>query len=201
MELIGEKIRSIRKSKGISQTAVADSCSIKQSSYANIENGKTQNITIEIGKGIAKALGFSFNELFDIEGTPQNQDQAKVLISEIELLKKQIEDKTLLIETLKNEKAHIRQHLLSNLVVDFAYNLGFTNHIILKTKDEEIKKLLIKKKEDISKTFNKNRDYYCNTGFLNQSDFDNFIKSLENLTEKDIVNGRIEFEVKGSEML
>jgi transcriptional regulator with XRE-family HTH domain len=46
MENIGEKIRRIRKSKGISQMTVADTCNIKQSSYANIESGKTQNITI-----------------------------------------------------------------------------------------------------------------------------------------------------------
>jgi len=67
MESIGEKIKRIRKSKGISQTTVSNTCGIKQSSYANIENGKTQNITIEIGKGIAKALKISFNDLFDIE--------------------------------------------------------------------------------------------------------------------------------------
>ncbi len=32
MESIGEKIRRLRKSKGISQMAVADTCNIKQSS-------------------------------------------------------------------------------------------------------------------------------------------------------------------------
>jgi transcriptional regulator with XRE-family HTH domain len=74
MELLGEKIRQIRKSKGISQMTVADTCKIKQSSYANIESGKTQNITIEIGKGIAKALNVSFNELFEIEA-PAVQDE------------------------------------------------------------------------------------------------------------------------------
>lgn len=67
MKSIGEKIKEIRQSKGISQTVVATACGIKQSSYANIENGSTTKITIEVGKGISMALDISFNELFEIE--------------------------------------------------------------------------------------------------------------------------------------
>ena len=83
MESLGEKIRQIRKSKGISQMTVADTCNIKQSSYANIESGKTQNITIEIGKGIAKALGVPFNELFEIENIiiPKDKDFQILILS------------------------------------------------------------------------------------------------------------------------
>lgn len=191
MESIGEKIRSIRKSKGISQTAVADSCSIKQSSYANIENGKTQNITIEIGKGIAKTLDISFNELFEIEATPQNQAQSESLISEIESLKNQLKDKTLLIETLKNEREHIRWHILSEIVMNYLYHLGISNRIALKIKDEEIKDeeikdLLVKMRIFITTSLDRNKEFYSKTGLITKEDLDSFIDKFGNAINKEI---------------
>lgn len=109
MESIGEKIRRIRKSKGISQTAVSDTCGIKQSSYANIESGKTQNITIEIGKGIAKALEISFNELFDIDQIIEDdiikelKNKKEWLIKENERKQKEIDNYQTLISLLKEK--------------------------------------------------------------------------------------------------
>lgn len=90
MKSIGEKIREIRQSKGISQTVVATACGIKQSSYANIENGNTTKITTEIGKGIAIALNVDFNELFDIQ--VNNQDNQK-LIDTLNKLVVELDDK------------------------------------------------------------------------------------------------------------
>jgi transcriptional regulator with XRE-family HTH domain len=89
MESFGEKIKTIRKAKGISQTVVAESCGIKQSSYANIESGKTQNITIDTGKGIAKAIGVSFYELFKIDMSHDDFELARKLVTEKENLSKQ----------------------------------------------------------------------------------------------------------------
>lgn len=66
--LLNKKIRSLRKASGLSQAYVASVCELTQSSYASIENGKTKSITIEVGKGIAKALGVPFTELFEIYG-------------------------------------------------------------------------------------------------------------------------------------
>lgn len=113
MEPIGDKIKRIRKSKGISQTMVADTCNIKQSSYANIESGKTQNITIEIGKGIAKALDVSFNELFEIENIGidfQNKhDENDKLLLSLKEKDKQIEQKDLLIDMLKKENQKLTE--------------------------------------------------------------------------------------------
>lgn len=85
MESIGEKIKQIRKSKGISQAAIANNSGIKQSSYANIESGKTQNITIETGKGIAKTLGIPFNELFNIEDKNQKAETIQKVLSSLEI--------------------------------------------------------------------------------------------------------------------
>ena len=100
---IHEKIRILRRSKGLSQITVADICKIKQSSIAQIESGKTQTISIEIGKGIAKALGVSFTELFEIESNP-TPDVTQKLNDEIESLKSQLKDKNLIIELLLKER-------------------------------------------------------------------------------------------------
>lgn len=40
-QLIGKKIREVRKARGISQEELADKLNITQSSYAKIETGKT----------------------------------------------------------------------------------------------------------------------------------------------------------------
>lgn len=156
MESIGEKIRSIRKSKGISQTAVADSCSIKQSSYANIENGKTQNITIEIGKGIAKALDISFNELFDIEATPQNQDQ-------IESLKEQIEN-------LK-EKARYNITIKKAVLMSFYTSFTHISNNIIKYEGSEESEIKLESLYDFTNHFKKN---LIELGVFVDADFEPF---------------------------
>lgn len=101
MESINEKIKRIRLETGVSQADVARSAGIKQSSYASIEKGDTKSISIEVGKGIARALKISFNELFDIEVSlnTNNEDQ---LISEIERLKSISAQQEKIIE-LRNE--------------------------------------------------------------------------------------------------
>jgi transcriptional regulator with XRE-family HTH domain len=124
METIGEKIRRIRKSKGISQMTVADTCNIKQSSYANIESGKTQNITIEIGKGIAKALDVSFNELFEIEVQGVSGSDVESLLNEkkakIEDLQKQIEKTDKLNDFLQEENKWLKhENALYRIFRDF----------------------------------------------------------------------------------
>lgn len=84
MKKINEKIKELRVEAGIKQADVARSAGIKQSSYASIEKGDTKSISIEVGKGIAKALGVSFNELFEIE-SPSKKEIAE-LKAEIEKL-------------------------------------------------------------------------------------------------------------------
>ncbi|WP_372648013.1 helix-turn-helix domain-containing protein [Draconibacterium sp.] len=90
---INEKIRRLRIEKGISQADVASQSGIKQASYSNIEKpqskGGNKSISIDIGKGIAKALGVSFNELFDIE--IPNSDQVSRIEEENSKLKKENE--------------------------------------------------------------------------------------------------------------
>lgn len=124
MKPVGEKIKQIRKSKGISQTVVADICGIKQSSYANIESGKTQTISIEVGKGIAKALKVPFGELFEIEGSKTVDSdldkKVKILENQIKKLEENLEEKAQIIKLLKNEnKAFYKEKSALELERDF----------------------------------------------------------------------------------
>lgn len=98
MESISEKIKRLRKSSGVSQLEVAKSAGITQSGFASIEKGDTKAISIEVGKGIAKALGISFNELFEIEVDSKSNESQK---NEIEELKGKIEELQGRIEELQ----------------------------------------------------------------------------------------------------
>lgn len=124
MKPVGEKIKQIRKSKGISQTVVADICGIKQSSYANIESGKTQTISIEVGKGIAKALKVSFYELFEIpDSNASNEEGSKFqkLQKENEDLKTRISEKNSLIDVLKRENFELWKEKLRKKIKDHLF--------------------------------------------------------------------------------
>jgi len=73
-----EKLKQLRKQKGISQNTVASAAGISISAYSNIENGVSKSITIDIGKGIAKALGVSFIELFEIDENRTSEKELKI---------------------------------------------------------------------------------------------------------------------------
>jgi len=106
MEDLNEKIRRLRKEAGISQTEMAKAAGINQASFSNIEKGETKSISIEVGKGIARALNISFVELFDI---PLSLKDTEVEDTEIAELRKQILELRGKVEDLnsqidKNEK-------------------------------------------------------------------------------------------------
>jgi transcriptional regulator with XRE-family HTH domain len=67
METIGEKIRRIRKDKGLSQKELASRAGITQSALVAIEKNKTKNIFLAVAKGISKSLNVSFDFLFETD--------------------------------------------------------------------------------------------------------------------------------------
>jgi transcriptional regulator with XRE-family HTH domain len=85
-----ERIKELRKRNNLSQSQMAQIIDISQAAYAKIESGLTDNITIDVGKGIAKALEVSFNELFEIEAL-QNDSLLEELKAENERLEKENE--------------------------------------------------------------------------------------------------------------
>lgn len=179
MKSIGEKIKEIRQSKGISQTVVATACSIKQSSYANIENGSTTKITIEVGKGISKALDVSFNELFEIESSNGNAEIIEKLTSENENLKKQLDDKMLMVDLLLREQEMFKKTSVQSIV-------GYYDNIIFKI-DEELKNAQTEEEKAYLDAKKRNQlvtkqymiDNFIHIGFLKQIDIDDYYKELK----------------------
>lgn len=119
-----EEIKKYRTQKNLSQGKMAEIIGISQAAYAKIECGITQNITIDIGKGIAKALEISFNELFEIE-VAENKGQEVELKAEIDRQKDLINGQKELITILKEQNeilnpfrfAFIQERTISELMV------------------------------------------------------------------------------------
>lgn len=205
METIGDKIKRLRKSKGLSLKDLVKILNVSGKDFSDtalskIETGLTKNITVALGKELAKALDISFNELFEIESSNGNAEIIKKLNTDIEGLKKQMEDKTLLIETLKNEREHIRWHILSEIVINYMYHSGITSRIASKINDkeindEEIKNLLVKMRIFITTTLDRNKEFYSKTGLITKEDLDSFIDKFGST----INNEFLTYQQSGSE--
>jgi transcriptional regulator with XRE-family HTH domain len=64
LKQLSRRIKTIRKSRNLSQQAMAKKCGMDYGSYSNIENGK-RNVTVFTLHRIAKVLKISFKELFN----------------------------------------------------------------------------------------------------------------------------------------
>lgn len=77
-ELLGKRIRELRKRKGINQEKLAELIDVAPTTICNIENGKNYPSMINL-KNLLNVLGCSFPEAFDFEHKKHEED----LISEI----------------------------------------------------------------------------------------------------------------------
>jgi transcriptional regulator with XRE-family HTH domain len=176
-----EKIKQFRKQKNLSQAQIAESIGISQAAFAKIESGETKSITIEVGKGIAIALGIPFYEIFDIEPSKENSEQIEKLKIENESLKKQLEEKVQILELLKNEKAHVSLYLLMRLFGRLEIGLQALEAEILKSETEEEKIKLAKKKLAIASDFTFDKNYYINNGFITQFEYNDYFEEMKNV--------------------
>jgi transcriptional regulator with XRE-family HTH domain len=65
LQLIGSKIRELRKSKSLSLQELAYKLEMEKSNLSIIENGRSNPQILTFAK-IASALGTNLNELFDV---------------------------------------------------------------------------------------------------------------------------------------
>ena len=65
-ELVGIRIRNIRKSQGVSQQILAYEVDMEKTNISRIEAGRT-NVTIKNFYKIAQALGVTMKDIVDIE--------------------------------------------------------------------------------------------------------------------------------------
>lgn len=185
-----EKIKEYRKEKGFSQTDMAKKIGISQAAYGKIESGFTKNITIEVGKGIAKALGISFGELFKIEGYQFASAEKDALINSLKeskiLLEKKIKE---LEERLEERKATI-DLLLQKIDIykraiyeSFWVQTNLTVNIIdkqIKMADTEEEIVKLKNKKDyLLMSQQRLLDIYIYMGILTENDIEQFKKNPE----------------------
>jgi len=108
MDKLREKISRLRKNKRITQAELAELAGISRVSYTYFENGTTDKLSLDAAIGIAKALGVSFNELYEIEDI---NNEARKLKSENEALKEKIaglEELKKMADTLYGSSAELK---------------------------------------------------------------------------------------------
>lgn len=76
-KLIGEKIRTTRKFRGLSQEGLAEKAGLNVSFIGQIERG-SKKPTIETLDKIVSALDITFAELFSIENRTQTKDSTVI---------------------------------------------------------------------------------------------------------------------------
>lgn len=62
--LLGQRIRNLRKAKGLSQEAFADHCGLDRTYVGGIERGERNVAVLNLAK-IAESLGVSISKLFE----------------------------------------------------------------------------------------------------------------------------------------
>ena len=76
---LGEKIKQLRKSKGISQEELASMLKINRNYLSRIETGKSEP-TSSILKNIAEIFSVDLNSLLDIIDEDKNTDKIKYIV-------------------------------------------------------------------------------------------------------------------------
>ena len=75
MTTLGERVKRLRQSQGLSQSELARRCQVTQAAISRLESGRMQDIQTAIARRLARALGTSVDHLI---GTFED-DEAEVL--------------------------------------------------------------------------------------------------------------------------
>ncbi len=117
---IGEKIKTVREAKNLSQKEISNMVQMDQSQYSKIENGKTDPTTNTLEK-IAKALGIELSELF-ISDT---------IFKDINSADKTIMEKIRLIEMLDEKEQASIYNIVDGLVASKRLRDNLSNALAL----------------------------------------------------------------------
>lgn len=117
---IGEKIKTVREAKNLSQKEISNMVQMDQSQYSKIENGKTDPTTNTLEK-IAKALGIELSELF-ISDT---------IFKDINSADKTIMEKIRLIEMLDEKEQSSIYNIVDGLVASKRLRDNLSNALAL----------------------------------------------------------------------
>lgn len=146
-----EKLKQLRKEKGISQSTVAKAAGISIAAYSNIENGVSKSITIDVGKGIADALGVSFNVLFDIETVQLGTELLQKSVNKLQEKNSKLENRILeleqwldqqngYIESLKAEKLNLKKEVAARTIQAQSFKIIQAKDYVKNAKGEKEKR-------------------------------------------------------------
>lgn len=81
-ELIGIRIKNLRKSRGMSQEQLAEKIGISPKYLSSIERGK-ENPTLDIFTKLAAALGVELSEIFNLSVEGKSVRDLKIFITNL----------------------------------------------------------------------------------------------------------------------
>jgi transcriptional regulator with XRE-family HTH domain len=113
---VAERIKNIRKAKGLSQKEVITTIGMGSAQYSRIENGKTDPSVTTLEK-IATALGVTLSELF-AENDPLKEVNStdRTLIEKVQMIEKLEEEEKKTIYTILD--AFVSKQKLKNALTN-----------------------------------------------------------------------------------
>lgn len=117
---VGEKIKQIRKDKGLQQKAVALEVGLDQSNYNKVENGGREP-SLEVLQKLSAILGVSIDELLSPE---DNKKPSLVTIED-----KTIREKIRLMEQLEEEDKNVLYRMLDTMLTKQKFQNFFEQNL------------------------------------------------------------------------
>lgn len=176
MDTIGDRIKKLRKAKGLSLMQLANKLIVSDMTLSKIETGKTKSITIELGKKLCSALDVSFSDLFEIDRNEEADAQLRVKMDE---LNTRIIEKDFLVKAHSTRSKLLTYELLRAVYSGYADWFDFVNSEIDDTTDEEKKLRLTKKINDWKINLDDTLEYYVSYGLVEKGVLKEFFESWE----------------------
>lgn len=120
---VGEKIKQLRKDKGLQQKTVATDVGLDQSNYNKVENGKREP-SVEVLQKLSVILGVTVDELLN----PDNKQQPTPVTVE----DKTVSEKIRLVEQLEEEDKNVIYKMLDTMLTKKKFQDFFQQNISVK---------------------------------------------------------------------
>lgn len=119
---VGEKIKQVRKEKGLQQKAVALEIGLDQSNYNKIENGRREP-SVEVLQKLSVIFGVTVDDLLN----PDNNQPSPVTVED-----KTVTEKIRLIEQLEDEDKSVIYKMLDTMLTKKKFQDFFQQNIATK---------------------------------------------------------------------
>lgn len=119
---VGEKIKQVRKEKGLQQKAVALEIGLDQSNYNKIENGRREP-SVEVLQKLSVIFGVTVDDLLN----PDNNQPSPVTVED-----KTVTEKIRLIEQLEDEDKSVIYKMIDTMLTKKKFQDFFQQNIATK---------------------------------------------------------------------